>query len=33
MIETSTSIEIERPADAVFAFVAEFPNNPRWQRG
>jgi uncharacterized membrane protein len=33
MIETSTSIEIERPADAVFAFVSEFPNNPRWQRG
>ena len=33
MIETSTSIEIERPADEVFAFVSEFPNNPRWQRG
>jgi uncharacterized membrane protein len=33
MIETSTSIEIDRPADAVFAFVAEVPNNPRWQRG
>jgi uncharacterized membrane protein len=33
MIETSTSIEIERPADEVFAFVSEFPNNPRWRRG
>ncbi len=33
MVETSTSIEIERPADEVFAFVSEFPNNPRWQRG
>jgi uncharacterized membrane protein len=33
MVETSTSIDIERPADEVFAFVSEFPNNPRWQRG
>lgn len=33
MIETSTSIEIDRPAADVFAFVSEFPNNPRWQRG
>ena len=27
------SIEIDRPASDVFAFVSEFPNNPRWQRG
>ena len=33
MIDVSTSIEIDRPADEVFAFVGEFPNNPRWQRG
>ena len=33
MFETSTSIEIDRPAADVFAFVSEFPNNPRWQRG
>ena len=33
MIEVSTSIEIERPSDEVFAFVADVPNNPRWQRG
>ena len=33
IIDVSTSIEIERSADDVFAFVSEFPNNPRWQRG
>lgn len=33
MIEVSTSIEIDRPAPDVFAFVADFPNNPKWQRG
>src|SRR4051812_41652820 len=33
MIDVTTSIEIDRPADAVFAFVSEFPNNPRWQGG
>lgn len=33
MIETSTAIEIDRPAADVFAFVSEFTNNPRWQRG
>lgn len=33
MIHVSTSIEIDRSADDVFAFVAEFPNNPKWQRG
>jgi hypothetical protein len=33
MIDVSTSIEIERPADDVFAFVSAFPNNPKWQRG
>ncbi len=33
VIVTSTSIEIDRPAGEVFAFVSEFPNNPRWQRG
>ena len=32
MISTSTSVDIDRPAEEVFAFVAEFPNNP-WQRG
>lgn len=33
MVRATTSVEIERPADEVFAFVAEFTNNPRWQRG
>jgi len=33
VIRVSTSIDIERSADDVFAFVADFPNNPRWQRG
>jgi hypothetical protein len=33
MISTSTSVVIGRPAEEVFAFVADFPNNPRWQRG
>ena len=33
VIEVSSSIEIDRPADEVFAFVADFPNNVQWQRG
>jgi hypothetical protein len=33
MVRASTSVEIERPAGAVFDFVAEFENNPCWQRG
>ena len=33
MVRASTSVEIGRPAEEVFDFVAEFPNNPRWQRG
>ena len=33
MVRATTSVEIDRPADDVFEFVAEFTNNPRWQRG
>ena len=33
MVRTSTSVAIGQPAGEVFDFVAEFPNNPRWQRG
>ena len=33
MVRARTSVEIDRPAEEVFPFVAEFPNNPRWQRG
>ena len=32
-IDFESAIEIERPAAEVFAFVAEFENNPRWQGG
>lgn len=27
------AIDIDRPADEVFAYVADFENNPAWQRG
>lgn len=27
------SIDIDRPAEAVFGYVADFENNPRWQGG
>lgn len=33
MTEIQTSIEIERPADVVFDYVADMANNPSWQRG
>lgn len=33
MVSATTSVEIGRPAGEVFDFVAEFTNNPRWQRG
>lgn len=33
METTSTSTVIERPAQEVFDFVTEFPNDPKWQRG
>lgn len=26
-------IDVERPADAVFAYFADFANNPAWQKG
>jgi uncharacterized membrane protein len=32
-LDFTHSIEIARPSDEVFAFVAEFENNPRWQAG
>src|SRR5688500_16651015 len=32
-VRVGTSIEIERPAGDVFAFVSDPTNNPRWQRG
>lgn len=33
MIEVTSSVEIDRPANAVFAFVADAENNPEWQGG
>ena len=32
-IDFEHAIELERPAAEVFAFVADFENNPRWQGG
>ena len=33
MIKVEKSIEVERPAEDVFAFVCDHTNSPRWQRG
>jgi uncharacterized protein YndB with AHSA1/START domain len=33
VITIETAIVIERPAEAVFAFVSDQTNGPRWQRG
>lgn len=33
MIETTTTIEVRRPADEVFAYISDMPNNPQWQSG
>jgi len=32
-MEIATTIEIERPADTVFAYLADMANNPSWQNG
>ncbi len=33
MVRIEISIAIDRPAAEVFAFIADFANNPRWQSG
>lgn len=33
MRPVTIEVVVERPADEVFAFVSDFENNPRWQRG
>jgi hypothetical protein len=33
MIDITTSVEIERNAAAMFEYLADFENNPPWQRG
>jgi len=32
-MEVTASIDIERPASAVFAYLADMSNNPSWQKG
>ncbi len=33
MIEVDVAVEIDRPPERVFQFVADFENNPIWQSG
>lgn len=33
MIEVTSEVTIDRPADEVFAFLADAENNPKWQQG
>lgn len=33
MIEVTSEVAIDRPADEVFAFLADAENNPAWQQG
>lgn len=33
MIESVTTVDIARPADEVFEFIADMENNPEWQNG
>jgi uncharacterized membrane protein len=33
MIQVETSIQINRPAAEVFAYLSNFENNPKWQSG
>ena len=33
MISIENSIEIRRPAEEVFDFIADWANNPKWQNG
>lgn len=32
-MHTTSSVAIERPAADVFGYIADFANNPKWQRG
>lgn len=32
-MQTTTTIDIDRPAAEVFAYLADFENNPKWQGG
>lgn len=33
MIEVHASVDIDRPAEEVFDYLADMANNPHWQRG
>lgn len=33
MIDVTAAADVARPADEVFAFIADMSNNPRWQQG
>lgn len=33
MTDLRTTIEIARPADVVFEYIADMSNNPKWQKG
>jgi uncharacterized membrane protein len=33
MVNVDVHITIDRPPDEVFAYIANFENNPRWQKG
>jgi uncharacterized membrane protein len=33
MVKVDVNITIDRPPDEVFAYIANFENNPRWQKG
>ncbi|HEX2028232.1 MAG TPA: SRPBCC family protein [Nitriliruptorales bacterium] len=33
MIEVTSRVDVDGAADAVFGFIADAENNPRWQRG
>jgi hypothetical protein len=32
-VKLDSSVEIDRPADVVFAVISDFSRNPEWQRG
>ena len=33
MIKIETTVHVERPPQEVFAYLANFENNPKWQSG
>lgn len=33
MIEVTVQIEIDHPSENTFAFISNFENNPKWQKG